>query len=141
MNGINQQVLEGKWNEVKGSIRQKWGQINQDQLQRSKGNVDQLIGLIQRETGEAREQIEAFLADLTSNGSAAVSRAAEVVKDYAHQAADRFATLRTQTADGLANGYAETERVVRNRPVESLVACFGTGLIAGLLVGLISRSK
>ena len=138
---INQEMLQGKWNEVKGSVRERWGEINQDELQRTKGNVEQLIGLIQRETGEARERVEAFLNEVTTDGSATLTKATEAVKDYANQAAERFSDIKSQAGDTLSQGYAETERFVRNRPVESLVACFGTGLIAGLMIGLVSRSK
>lgn len=138
---INQQVLQGKWNEIKGSVRERWGEISQDDLQRTKGNVEQLVGLIQRETGEAREHVETFLAELTDNGGAVLTRATEAAKEYASQAADRLGNVKQQAAASLNSGYEQTEKFVRNRPVESLVACFGTGLIAGLVIGLVSRSK
>ena len=37
---INQQVLQGNWNELKGKIRSKWGQLTNDDLQNFDGNVD-----------------------------------------------------------------------------------------------------
>src|SRR5262245_7846004 len=55
---VNQQTLQGNWNEIKGKLRSKWGQLTNDDLQTAHGNVDQLIGLIQRKTGEARSSIE-----------------------------------------------------------------------------------
>ena len=51
---VNQQTLQGNWNELKGKLREKWGQLTNEDLQVAQGNVDQLIGLIQRKTGEAR---------------------------------------------------------------------------------------
>jgi len=51
---VNQQTLEGNWNEIKGKLHERWGQLTQDDLQRARGDVDQLVGLIQRKTGEAR---------------------------------------------------------------------------------------
>jgi len=56
---INEQVLQGNWNEIKGKIRSKWGQLTNDDLQSFDGNVDRLVGLIQRKTGEAATQSNA----------------------------------------------------------------------------------
>ena len=51
---VNEQVLSGKWNEISGKIREKWGQLTDDDMQTFHGNATQLVGLIQRKTGEAR---------------------------------------------------------------------------------------
>ena len=51
---INQQILEGNWNEIKGKLRQKWGQLTDDDFPQMCGEADQIIGIIQRKTGEAR---------------------------------------------------------------------------------------
>jgi uncharacterized protein YjbJ (UPF0337 family) len=83
---INQATLQGNWNEIKGQLRKHWGQLTNDELQTFNGNVDQLVGLIQRKTGEARSQVEEFLDELTSNGSASLSDAADNVREYVQQA-------------------------------------------------------
>ena len=61
---INQQVLQGNWNEIKGKLRSKWGQLTNDDVKSFDGNIDQLLGLIQKRTGEGRESVERFLNDL-----------------------------------------------------------------------------
>lgn len=58
---LNQQALEGNWNQVKGKVREKWGQFTEDDLETLKGHGDQLVGAIQKRTGEARDKIEKFL--------------------------------------------------------------------------------
>ena len=74
---INQQILEGNWNEIKGKLRQKWGQLTDDDFQQIRGDAEQLIGVIQRKTGEAREAIEQYLQEISSS---AVSAAATVLR-------------------------------------------------------------
>ena len=138
---VNQQTLEGNWNEIKGKLRERWGNLNQDELQQAKGNIDQLVGLIQRQTGEARDKVEKFLTELTTNGSGAVSKATENVRNYAQQAAENVQGMSQQATDKMKAGYEETERVVRERPFESLAVCFGAGIVTGLFVGLMMRSK
>jgi len=87
---VNAQVLEGQWNQVRGQLKQKWGQLTDDDLKFANGNIDQLVGLIQHRTGEAREGIEQFLDALTGQGAAAVSQAADIVGQYGHIATDRM---------------------------------------------------
>src|SRR5437899_3320409 len=66
---INQQTLQGNWNEIKGKLRSKWGQLTNDELQSFDGNVDRLVGIIQRKTGEARNSVEHFLEEVSANGA------------------------------------------------------------------------
>ena len=85
----NQQTLEGNWNEIKGKLRERWGQLSQDDLQKARGNVEQLVGVIQKKTGEARDRIEQYLSEVTAEGASGVSRVADAVRGYASTAAPR----------------------------------------------------
>ena len=78
---VNTQVLQGQWNQVRGQIKKRWGQLTEDDLKFANGNIDQLVGRIQHKTGEAREAIESFLDELTSQGASAVSQATESVQE------------------------------------------------------------
>jgi uncharacterized protein YjbJ (UPF0337 family) len=145
---VNQQTLRGNWNEIKGKIRSKWGQLSGDDLQTFDGNVDQLVGMIQRKTGEARGSIEHFLDELTGQGGSALGQAAESVREYAHQAADAFqdtskraAQAAQQGYDTVRHGYDEAEKMIRERPAESAAVCFGVGMVVGVLLGLTLRSR
>ena len=51
---MNQQTLEGNWNEIKGKLHERWGQLTNDDLQKARGNVDQLVGMIQEDRRGAR---------------------------------------------------------------------------------------
>jgi uncharacterized protein YjbJ (UPF0337 family) len=138
---INQQTLEGNWNEIKGKLRSKWGSLTDDDLKILSGNVDQLVGTIQRKTGEARESIEQFFEQFSSNGASAFGQTSETVRAYAQQAAETVQETSKQAAASVREGYAEVEDFVRQRPAESLAVCFGVGVITGVVVGLLFRSR
>ncbi|MFN0051998.1 MAG: CsbD family protein [Planctomycetales bacterium] len=138
---INQQILQGNWNEIKGKIRSKWGQMTTDDVKSFDGNVDQLLGLIQRKTGEGRESIERFLNDLTANGASAVSQAADAVREYAHEAGTKIQAGVKQAAESVQGGYEEAEELVRRRPAESAAVCFGAGILTGLVVALMIHRR
>ena len=136
---INQQTLQGNWNEIKGKLLSKWGSLTDDDLKVFNGNVDQLVGTIQRKTGEAREGIEQFFEQLSFDSASAISRTGEAVRAYAQQAAETVQETSKHAAESVREGYAEAENMVRQRPAESLAVCFGVGVITGVVVGLLLR--
>jgi len=138
---INAQELQGQWNKLRGQVKEKWGQLTDDDLQIQGGNVDQLVGRIQQRTGEGREAIEKFLTDLTAHGSSVVSQAAEAVGTYASQASDRLREHYGQLSDTARERLDSAQDLVRHNPTQSVAAAFGVGLVAGLIVGLALRSR
>lgn len=138
---VNQQTLQGNWNEIKGKLRSKWGALTDDDVAIFNGNVDQLMGTIQRKTGEARESIEQFFEQFGSNGASVMGQAGETVRAYAQQAAETVQEKTKQAAASVREGYADVEGMVRQRPAESLAVCFGVGVITGVVVGLLFRSR
>ncbi|HXY35454.1 MAG TPA: CsbD family protein [Planctomycetaceae bacterium] len=138
---INQATLQGNWNEIRGKLRRRWGQLTNDDVETFNGNVEQLVGLIQRKTGEARSQVEDFLDELTAKGSASIDEATENVREYVQQAADRIQAGSQQAYDSFRDGYEQAEEMIRQRPTESVAFCFGIGVLVGLLIGASLRSR
>jgi uncharacterized protein YjbJ (UPF0337 family) len=62
---MNSDILEGKWKQLRGEIRDKWGQLTDDELDQIAGKRDKLAGLLQERYGytrmEAEKEIDAFL--------------------------------------------------------------------------------
>lgn len=55
---MNKLEIKGDWNIAKGKVKQKWAKLTDDDLQFVSGKEDELIGRIQKRTGEARESVE-----------------------------------------------------------------------------------
>jgi uncharacterized protein YjbJ (UPF0337 family) len=149
---VNQQTLQGNWNEIKGQLRTKWGQLTNDDLQQAHGNIDQLVGVIQRKTGEARSAVEKFLEEATANGASTFTQAAETAREYAQQtvesvqerskqAAETFRKGYDQASESMKHGYEEAEAMIKDRPAESAAVCFGVGMLCGVILGLAMRSR
>jgi uncharacterized protein YjbJ (UPF0337 family) len=55
---MNSDQLEGKWKQMKGSVKEKWGKLTDDDLDVIAGKQDQLAGKIQERYGITREEAE-----------------------------------------------------------------------------------
>ena len=56
--------LRGNWNIAKGKIKQQWGELTDDDLDYREGREEELVGRIQRKTGERKERINEFFENM-----------------------------------------------------------------------------
>jgi uncharacterized protein YjbJ (UPF0337 family) len=57
---MNEDRLKGKWNQIKGELKKKWGKLTDDDLTYGEGQIDKMMGRIQERTGEKKEEIQKF---------------------------------------------------------------------------------
>jgi uncharacterized protein YjbJ (UPF0337 family) len=55
---MNSDQFEGKWKQLKGSVKQRWGKLTDDDITMLSGKKDELIGRLQERYGITREQAE-----------------------------------------------------------------------------------
>ena len=55
---MNKLELKGDWNITKGKLKQKWADLTDDDLTYADGQADELVGRIQKRTGQTREEVE-----------------------------------------------------------------------------------
>jgi uncharacterized protein YjbJ (UPF0337 family) len=70
MNTTTQLKAKGNWNIAKGKLKQKFSQLTDNDLTYTEGKQDELIGRIQKRTGETREAVEKALNDAFAHSDA-----------------------------------------------------------------------
>ena len=55
---MNEDILKGKWLEIKGRIKEKWGKLTDNDLGEIEGKGEKLLGLLQRKYGYIRDKAE-----------------------------------------------------------------------------------
>lgn len=55
---MNNDTLKGKWKQVRGSAKEKWGKLTDDDLDVIDGQREQLVGKVQERYGKGREEAE-----------------------------------------------------------------------------------
>jgi uncharacterized protein YjbJ (UPF0337 family) len=53
--------MKGDWNVAKGKLKQKYGQLTDNDLTYEKGREDELIGRIQKRVGQNRDEVERYV--------------------------------------------------------------------------------
>jgi uncharacterized protein YjbJ (UPF0337 family) len=53
-----QDILLGKWHELKGQVRQQWGKLTDDDMTRLSGKTEELAGVLQQRYGYSKAQAE-----------------------------------------------------------------------------------
>jgi len=55
---MNWDTVQGQWKQFRGQVKEQWGKLTDDDLDRIEGKRDQLLGAVQKRYGVAREEAE-----------------------------------------------------------------------------------
>jgi uncharacterized protein YjbJ (UPF0337 family) len=65
---LNKDIMVGRWEQIKGRVKQRWGRLTDDQLNRISGYHDELAGVIRERYGytheKARKNVDDFIQRL-----------------------------------------------------------------------------
>ena len=56
--------LKGNWNEVKGKMKQAYGELTDDDLKRNEGKDDEFVGRLQQKLGKTKDEIINWIQNL-----------------------------------------------------------------------------
>lgn len=60
---MNKDRIEGNWKELKGKIRQKWGELTDDEIDQAEGHTEILSGKLQERYGMTRDEADRQVDD------------------------------------------------------------------------------
>ena len=60
---MNADVVKGKWHQLKGEAKSRWGKLTDDDLDRVEGDTEKLIGRVQERYGYARAEAQKEVND------------------------------------------------------------------------------
>ncbi|WP_373084759.1 CsbD family protein [Sneathiella sp.] len=66
---MNEDILKGKWKQLKGDIQKKWGKLTDDDLDQIDGNREKFVGRIQENYGIAKEEADSMLDEFERDHS------------------------------------------------------------------------
>ncbi len=64
---MNEDILKGKWAQLKGGVKEQWGKLTDDEIDVIDGKREQLVGKVQERYGLAKDQVERDVDNWLSN--------------------------------------------------------------------------
>ncbi len=61
---MNKDIIQGKWEQIKGTIIAKWGEMTEDELLEMQGDTRKLMGWLQERHGKTHEEAQKIYDDL-----------------------------------------------------------------------------
>ena len=133
---VTRDKLMGNWNSIVGSLKEKFGEFTKDDLMRVEGNFEQLVGLVQRKSGQIKEQIASFISACCESAGTTYSQVANRTSQYADAAGEVIHDNDDYVTREAKKGLVYTAQSVRRRPIESLAVAVGSAILAGIVLGL-----
>ncbi len=138
---VSQSVMEANWNDIKANLKSKWQQLSDRDLQSFKGSADQLVHMIQRRTGQAKNVIENQLEEMIAQGREIQNQVGQFFSGAASQAGEVYNEGYDVAAQRLAEGYKQASKYAKENPGAAVAILFGSGLLAGLGVAMLMRRR
>ena len=64
---INEDIVKGKWLEIKGEIQKTWGKLTDDEIEQTKGDVKSIAGLVMQKYGEENAKFQDKFSNIVSS--------------------------------------------------------------------------
>jgi uncharacterized protein YjbJ (UPF0337 family) len=64
VSAMNKLQIKGSWNEVKGKLKQQYGNLTDDDLAFSEGKEDELLGRLQKKLGKTKDEVRRMIEKL-----------------------------------------------------------------------------
>ena len=61
---MNKLQIKGSWNEIKGKLKQQFGNLTDNDLTFAEGKEDELLGRLQRKLGKSKEELRVMIEKL-----------------------------------------------------------------------------
>jgi len=129
--------VEGNWKQLRGSAKERWGKLTNDDLTAIAGRRDRLEGTIQERYGyakaRARREIEDWYRSMESNLAEQIESLRSGIQNLSSTVdritKEQFPRVRTRTTEALG----DAEEAVKRNPISALAIALGLGFLIGML--------
>ena len=132
---MNTDMLEGKWKEIQGDVRERWGRLTNDDMTRIGGKRDKLEGVLQQRYGytkeRARAEVNSYLSNLMDRGNGDVADWQTAVSDTLDEGRARVNQYQDQLMDRMPERPAT---VAKDNPWLLLALVLVVGIVVGLML-------
>jgi len=119
---LNEQQFKGKWDEIKGGVRNLWGRLTDDELETTKGSLTSIAGLVEQKYGETKEEIREKLKKLMASFENSTDKGLDPDKASYNREPDAVRTTEVSQNQDISAGRAmrdQSTKVVDEKTFEA----------------------
>jgi uncharacterized protein YjbJ (UPF0337 family)/ElaB/YqjD/DUF883 family membrane-anchored ribosome-binding protein len=144
MESMKHFTFDNRWDEIKGKLKQRYGQLTDDDLTFAEGKGDELLARLREKLGVSSDDLDGILDEFYGAGdrTAAVrEKASEIAGEVrakataaAHEVKAQAGVAYDQARQQATSVWHDGEEYIRQNPRESLITALFAGFVAGLLI-------
>lgn len=150
---MNWSQFEGRWNDVKGQVKERWGRLSDDDLTRVEGKRDRLVGLIQQKYGIAKEKAEDEINAWATSAQNLFERAKEGVQSGFQSIREGYDAAQEKVVDAYDQGRkylqqsnlkdmaGDVRDLIGRHPLPAVLVGLGIGYMLGRMVSSVGSSN
>jgi uncharacterized protein YjbJ (UPF0337 family) len=150
---MNWSQFEGRWNDVKGQVKERWGRLSDDDLTRVEGKRDRLVGLIQQKYGIAKEKAEDEINAWASTAQGVFERAKEGMQSGFQNLREGYETAQEKVVDAYDAGRkylqqanikdmaGDVRELIGRHPLPAVLIGMGIGYMLGRMVSSVGSNR
>lgn len=142
---MNEFTFDNRWDEIKGQLKQRYGQLVDDDLTFVEGKGQELLARLGEKLGMSADDLDGMLHELRDNAGGRMDRAREKASELAGEVRARASAVASDAKAQAGVAYDQArqrartlqedgEECVRQNPRQSLVAALFAGFVVGLLI-------
>jgi uncharacterized protein YjbJ (UPF0337 family) len=78
---FNEEILKGKWTELKGEIKTQWGRLTDNEIEETRGNIQSISGIVQQRYGARKEEVQEKLNEILGKFSDETEKVKQQLRD------------------------------------------------------------
>jgi len=149
---MNWSQFEGRWNDVKGQVKERWGRLSDDDLTRVEGKRDRLVGLIQQKYGIAREKAEDEINDWATAAQGIFERAKDTMQQGYQSIREGYETAQEKVVDAYDQSRKYLQQssfrdmagdvtdLIGRHPLPAVLVGLGIGYMLGRMVSSVGNN-
>lgn len=132
-------ILKGNWNELKGTIKNKWGALTDKDLEKIDGSYDELVGKLQKLYGYTSKEIEAEVNEFLE--SIDFKSLIDETKNKIQKIQEIVWTTLKDSLQTIKKKSMDTEKIVADYAQNNPMKLIGFATATGLIVSYLCHSK
>lgn len=128
-----QQLVEQKWDQIRGALKAKWSQLTDQDLKMIDGDSRKLVALVHQKTNLPLHEIEEGIDAIAAQSEGLLSRIARTASEFAQAAGHYAQSAGSQVAAPMQRAYSQARDMVEARPLPSVASSFAAGMLLGIL--------